>query len=215
MSWDREWGGRQRMSALPVTRAPPGGLFPRRAHRMWRVIHPERRRGNGTAPGDGFRSEERILGARDACGEGRKGAKKAREAFCPIARRCLFGQRASRVGNLPSEEKKVVCPAVALRFFQQKSNWGLDARHEKRGKGHRANQLSRWKEREIDLPRDTRRGTFILIGTLLRAKCGCFIWHLNKEYRVSNIKLTLPEGRVVFCGEFIQQRILPSPTMLI
>lgn len=94
MSWDREWGGRQRMSVLPVTRAPPGGFFPRRAHRMWRVIHPRRRRGNGAAPGDGFWSKERIPGVRDACGESRKGAKKAREAFYPIARRCLFGRRA-------------------------------------------------------------------------------------------------------------------------
>ena len=152
LSWDREWGGGQRIGALPVTRVPPGGFFPRLAHRVPRVIHPRRGRGNGAAPGDGFRSEERILGVRDACGEGRKGAKKAREAFYPIARRCLFGQRASRVGNLPSEEKKVVCPAVALGFFRQKSNLGLDARHEKRGKGHMANQLSRF-DRERPLLR--------------------------------------------------------------
>ena len=46
------------------------------------------------APGDGFWSKERIPGVRDACGESRKGAKKAREAVCPIARRCLFGRRA-------------------------------------------------------------------------------------------------------------------------
>ena len=44
----------------------------------------------------------------------------------------------ARVGNLPPEEKKVVYPTVVLRFFQQKSNLELDARHEKRGKGHMA-----------------------------------------------------------------------------
>lgn len=49
------------------------------------VIHPRRRRGNGTAPGDGFWGKERIPGVRHACGEGGKGMRKAREAFYPIA----------------------------------------------------------------------------------------------------------------------------------
>ena len=84
---------------------------------------------------------------------GQKGARKTlgghREAIrktskgpgtrLPPSYAVVFSRRVSRVGNLPSEEKKVVYPAVVLRFFQQKSNLGLDARHEKRGKGHVAN----------------------------------------------------------------------------
>ena len=128
LSWDREWGGRQRISALPVTRAPPGGLFPRLAHRVPRVIHPRRRRGNGTAPGDGFWSKERIPGVRDACGESRKGAKKALEAFYPIARRCLFGRRTCRAGNLPSERRMGGRPSAGQWFFPRKSRLGLDTR---------------------------------------------------------------------------------------
>lgn len=40
--------------------------------------------GNGAAPGNGFLGKERIPDVRDACGEGRKGAKKARRPFTPL-----------------------------------------------------------------------------------------------------------------------------------
>ena len=84
---------------------------------------------------------------------GQKGARKDlgghREAIrktskgpgtrLPPSYTVVFSRRVSRVRNLPSEEKKVVYPTVVLRFFQQKSNLGLDARHEKRDKGHMAN----------------------------------------------------------------------------
>ena len=81
-------------------------------------------------------------GARKALG----GIEKGEHSFTP---RYIgeFSRRASRVGNLPPDEKKVVYPTVVLRFFQQKSNLGLDTRHE----------------------------AFILIRTLLRARGGCFI----------------------------------------
>ena len=41
----------------------------------------------------------------------------------------VFSRRVPRVGNLPSEGKKVVYPPVVLRFFQQKSNLVLDTHH--------------------------------------------------------------------------------------
>jgi hypothetical protein len=93
---------------------------------MRRVIRPERRRENGAAPGDGFWSKERIPGVRDACGESRKGMKKAREVVYPIARQWFFGRRTRRAGNLPSEEKKVVYPIARQWFFQQITHLGLD-----------------------------------------------------------------------------------------
>lgn len=78
-------GSSRRVSrSAPVTRAPPSGLSPRLAHRVPHVIHPRRRRGNGAAPGNGFLGKERIPDVRDACGEGRKGAKKARRPFTPL-----------------------------------------------------------------------------------------------------------------------------------
>ena len=121
-------GGREDQAAAPVTRAPPGGLFLRRAHRVPRAIHPRRMRGNGTAPGDGFWSKERIPGVRDACGESGKGAKKAREAFYPIARRCLFGRHTCRAGNLSSERRMGGRPSAGQWFFPRKSRLGLDTR---------------------------------------------------------------------------------------
>lgn len=45
-------------------------------------------------------------------------------------------RRVPRVGNLPSDEKKVVYPTVVLRLFQQITHLVLDARHEERGKRH-------------------------------------------------------------------------------
>lgn len=90
----RGGSSRRASRSAPVTRAPPSGFSPRLAHRVPHVIHPRRRRGNGAAPGNGFLGKERIPDVRDACGEGRKGVKKARRAFYPIARRCFFGRRA-------------------------------------------------------------------------------------------------------------------------
>lgn len=94
-----------------------------------------------------------MVPGRDACREdkrneasegprrGQKGSGRAsRRAGTRLPPCCIgeFSRRVSRVGNLPSDEKKVVYPTVVLRFFQQKSNFRLDARHEKRGKGHMA-----------------------------------------------------------------------------
>ena len=77
---------------------------------------------------------------------GQKGARKTlgghregRALVYPPSYAVVFSRRVSRVRNLSSEGKKVVYPAVVLRFFQQKSNLRLDTRHEKRGKGHVAN----------------------------------------------------------------------------
>ena len=84
-------------------------------------------------------------GVRKALGGHREAIRKASKETgtrLPPSYAVVFSRRASRVGNLPSEEKKVVYPAVVLRFFQQKSNLRLDTRHE----------------------------TFILIRTLLRAR---------------------------------------------
>ena len=71
-----------------------GNVFSCVTRDAWRIFHPDRGRVIATAPGNSFWSKERIPGVRDACGESRKGARKAREAFYPIARRCLFGRRA-------------------------------------------------------------------------------------------------------------------------
>ena len=68
--------------------------------------------------------------------EGSGRASRRPGARLPPSYAVVFSRRVSRVGNLPSEEKKVVYPTVVLRFFQQKSNLRLDARHEKRGKRH-------------------------------------------------------------------------------
>ena len=68
--------------------------------------------------------------------EGIEKASKGPGTRLPPSYAVVFSRRVSRVGNLPSEEKKVVYPTVVLRFFQQKSNLRLDARHEKRGKRH-------------------------------------------------------------------------------
>lgn len=67
---------------------------------------------------------------------GQKGSEGHREAIrkaskvpgtrLPPSYTVVFSRRVSRVGNLPSEEKKVVYPTVILRFFQQKSNLRLD-----------------------------------------------------------------------------------------
>lgn len=84
-------------------------------------------------------------GSRKALGGHREAIRKASKETStrlPPSYAVVFSRRVSRVGNLPSEEKKVVYPTVVLRFFQQKSNLRLDARH----------------------------GTFILIRTLLRAR---------------------------------------------
>lgn len=76
---------------------------------------------------------------------GQEGVRKvlgaSRRASARLPPRCIgdFSRRVSRVGNLPSDEKKVVYPTARQWFFQQKSNLGLDARHEKRGKGHMTN----------------------------------------------------------------------------
>ena len=82
----------------------------------------------------------RFLG-RDACREdkhneapdgserGQKGsgmASRSPGTRLPPSYAVVFSRRVSRVGNLPPEEKKVVYPAVVLRFFQQKSNLRLD-----------------------------------------------------------------------------------------
>ena len=61
-------------------------------------------------------------------GESRKGAKKAREAFYPIARRCLFGRRARRAGNLPSERRRGGRPSAGQWFFEPGSRMGRRAK---------------------------------------------------------------------------------------
>ena len=74
---------------------------------------------------------------RDACREDKhneapEGSERLWEASrrpgarLPPSYAVVFSRRVSRVGNLPSEEKKVVYPTVVLRFFQQKSNLRLD-----------------------------------------------------------------------------------------
>ena len=55
-------------------------------------------------------------------------ASRRTSARLPPSYAVVFSRRVSRVGNLPSEEKKVVYPTVVLRFFQQKSNLRLDTR---------------------------------------------------------------------------------------
>ena len=118
------------------------------------------RKGDHRSAGRWFLEQRKDPG-RDACREdkcneapegserGQKDSGRHREAIrktskgpgtrLPPSYAVVFSRRASRVGNLPSEEKKVVYPAVVLRFFRQKSNLGLDARPEKRGKGHVTN----------------------------------------------------------------------------
>ena len=58
--------------------------------------------------------------------EGSGGHREGRALVYPHSYTVFFSRRVSRVGNLPSEEKEVVYPAVVLRFFQQKSNLRLD-----------------------------------------------------------------------------------------
>ena len=86
--------------------------------------------------------EDKHNEAPEGSGRGQKGSGRASRrpgTRLPPSYAVFFSRRVSRVGNLPSDEKKVVYPTVVLRFFQQKSNLRLDARHEKRGKGHMAN----------------------------------------------------------------------------
>ena len=86
--------------------------------------------------------EDKHNEAPEGSGRGKKGSGRASRrpgTRLPPSYAVFFSRRVSRVGNLPSEEKKVVYPAVVLRFFQQKSNLRLDTRHEKRDKGHVAN----------------------------------------------------------------------------
>ena len=113
-------------------------------------------------PGRGACREDKHNEAPDGSERGQKGSGRAsRRASTRLPPCCIgeFSRRASRVGNLPSDEKKVVYPTVVLRFFQQKSNFGLDARH----------------------------GTFILINVILRAGGSYFIGHLNKGHDISNV----------------------------
>ena len=86
--------------------------------------------------------EDRHNEAPEGSGRGQKGSGRASRrtsARLPPSYAVVFSRRVSRVGNLPSEEKKAVYLTVVLRFFQQKSNLRLDTRYEKRGKGHMAN----------------------------------------------------------------------------
>ena len=85
-------------------------------------------------PGRDTCREDKRNEAPDGSERGQKGSGRAsRRASARLPPRCIgeFSRRVSRVGNLPSEEKKVVYPTVVLRFFQQKSNLRLDTRHEK------------------------------------------------------------------------------------
>ena len=152
-----EKGHEKRMN--PFTPSP-GNVFSCVTRVVRGIFHPDQAGVITTAPGDGFWSKERILGitrvARTSAMRhlmGQKGVRKAlgwhREVIrkasketstrLPPSYAVVFSRRASRVGDLPSEEKKIVYPTVVLRFFQQKSNLRLDTRHEKRGKGHMAN----------------------------------------------------------------------------
>lgn len=86
--------------------------------------------------------EDKHNEAPDGSERGQKGSGRAsRRASTRLPPCCIgeFSRRVSRVGNLPSDEKKVVCPTVVLRFFQQITHLRLDACHEKRGKWHMAN----------------------------------------------------------------------------
>lgn len=104
---------------------PPGNEFSDDARDALRIFHPDPWRAIATAPGDGFLGKERIPGVRDACGESRKGAKKAREAFYPIARRCFFGRRTCRAGNLPSERRMDGRPGAGQWFLEQNEGFGI------------------------------------------------------------------------------------------
>ena len=75
--------------------------------------------------------EDKHNEAPEGSGRGQKGSGRASRrtsARLLPSYAVVFSRRASRVGNLPSEEKKVVYPTVVLRFFQQKSNLRLDTR---------------------------------------------------------------------------------------
>lgn len=76
--------------------------------------------------------EDKHNEAPDGSGRLWKGIKKVSKGpgtRLPPSYAVVFSRRVSRVGNLPSEGKKIVYPPVVLRFFQQKSNLELDARH--------------------------------------------------------------------------------------
>ena len=75
------------------------------------------------------RREDKHNEAPEGSGRGQKGIKKVSKGSgtrLPPSYAVVFSRRVSRVGNLPSDEKKVVYPPVILRFFQQKSNLALD-----------------------------------------------------------------------------------------
>ena len=70
---DAERGHREgnERRGIPFTPSP-GNAFSCVTRVAWRIFHPDQGRAITTAPGDGFWSKERILGARDACGEREK-----------------------------------------------------------------------------------------------------------------------------------------------
>ena len=71
--------------------------------------------------------------------EGIEKVSKGSGTRLPPSYAVFFSRRVSRVGNLPSDEKKVIYPSARQWFFRRKINLELDTRREKRGKGHVAN----------------------------------------------------------------------------
>ena len=68
---ERGHGEGNERRGIPFTPSP-GNVFSCVTRVAWRIFHPDQGRAITTAPGDGFWSKERILGARDACGEREK-----------------------------------------------------------------------------------------------------------------------------------------------
>ena len=68
---ERGHGEGNERRGIPFTPSP-GNVFSCVTCVAWRIFHPDRGRVITTAPGNSFWSKERILGARDACGEREK-----------------------------------------------------------------------------------------------------------------------------------------------